>query len=263
MLPVAVEKVLADVHLFMGSEEGRRAVRAALQRRRLPGFFDVEIEEAVLGEALRFLRGGGEMVSVPGWCRARVNARAIDLARGVLREERRFGVRVPFDDAFDDAFGDAFGDGLEDELQEELRVEFLDEFRDEPQDVSPLFAGDAGAVVDKGLDGVRRGLLASGADDVAVAGALTFVSRVGEEVVPVPECPQPRAGADAEEAAVWVALWYLGLRDCFGPGNTMAKRRSRAAGKVRSLLRELLGNTSADTSGSTSGEFSGGEGRVR
>lgn len=59
--------VLGQVHTFMGSETGRLAVRNALARRRLPGCLDVEIGEAVPGEALRFVRNGGVITSTAGW----------------------------------------------------------------------------------------------------------------------------------------------------------------------------------------------------
>lgn len=233
MLSAAAEGVLAAVHLYVGSAEGRRVIGSALQRRRLPGSFDVEIEEAVLGEALRFLRAGNEIVSVPAWCRARINARAIDMARGVLRRERRLGVRVPFDEgsflddaAFDDAgFDDDHADGVQ---------------GDAPGWPAEDSLSDDGVAHDRrSLAELRTALLASDASDASVAGALTFVSRVAEDVPPVASCPTPRAGADVEEAAMWVVLWYLGLRDCFGAGNAMAKRRSRAASKIRSVLRKV------------------------
>jgi hypothetical protein len=236
MLSAAHERTLTEVHLFVGSDEGRRVVATALSRRRLPGFFDVEIEEAVLGEALRFLRGGGEIVSVPGWCRARVHARAIDLARGVLRRERVLGVRVPFDDVAD-------VDGSADDLGPDATDAAGDQGGDVAgvRDLMGDDAGSASATGDGSLDEVRARLLAVDAPDEAIAGALTFVSRVADGVTPVEECPLPRAGADEEESAIWVALWYLGVRDCFGPGNAMAKRRSRAAKRIRGVLRSLGG----------------------
>lgn len=196
---------LAAIHAFMASDTGRGAVRAALARRRLPGYLDVEIEEAVLGEALRFLKNGGEIDSPAGWCRARITARSVDLARGALRDRRRWGERVPFG---------------EDLLNEEDHAE--DATADLPEG---------------GIDKVRRDILSSGGNETAIAGALTFVTRVGEQATLAAECPQPATGADEEESAMWAVLWYLGLRDCFTPGNTAAKRRSRAARGVRELLR--------------------------
>lgn len=200
---------LAAVHEFMASDPGRNAVRSALARRRLPGYLDTEIEEAVLGEALRFLKNGGEIDSPAGWCRARITARSIDLARGALRDRRRWGERVPY--------------------TEDLLEGTLDESNAAQDETVGLPEG--------GLDQVRRGLLRSGANETAIAGALTFVTRVGEGAEIVDECPQPATGADEEESAMWAVLWYLGLRDCFSSGNTAAKRRSRAARGVRELLR--------------------------
>jgi hypothetical protein len=205
-----LQNVLAEVHVFVGSNAGRDAIRNALARRRLPGYLDVEIEEAVLGEALRFLKGGGVIVSPAGWCRARITARAVDLTRGALRDQRRWGVRVTFND---DAI-DAIADGHEE--------------TDGNESLNAL-TGD--------LDQVRRDLLRSGENSTAIAGALTFVSLIGDEAEPLKDCPQPSTGADTEESAIWAVLWYLGMRDCFIPGNAAAKRRSRAARNVRELLR--------------------------
>lgn len=212
LIPVPIRELhddLAAIHAFMSSDTGRNAVRSALARRRLPGYLDVEIEEAVLGEALRFLKNGGEMDSPAGWCRARITARSIDLTRGALREARRWGERVPFDE------------------------DLLEEVAEETESL-----GGAGTDLAEGaIDTIRRDLLLSGESETAIAGALTFVTRVGEGAEIVDECPQPATGADEEESAMWAVLWYLGLRDCFSSGNTAAKRRSRAARGVRELLR--------------------------
>lgn len=196
---------LADVHAYMASADGQDAVRSALARRRLPGHLDVEIEEAVLGEALRFLKNGGAIDSPGGWCRARIRARAVDLVRGAIRDRRNWGVRVP----------------LTDEIPE-----------NEP-DGTDVLAGDPL----EDLDGIRRHVLSTGDADTAIAGALTFISLIGEQAEPLDACPRPSTGASAEESAMWSVLWYLGIRDCFSPGNTAAKRRSRAARGVRDLLR--------------------------
>lgn len=211
LLPVPTENLhhdLAAVHAFVASDAGRSAIRNALVRRRLPGYLDVEIEEAVLGEALRYLKNGGEIDSPAGWCRTRITARSIDLARGALREKRRWGERV------------AFPDDLPDETLE------VDDMTEES-------AGAPGGDVDQ----VRRDLLRAAESETAIAGALTFVSRIAENAELPAECPQPAAGATTEESAMWAVLWYLGRRDCFGAGNTEAKRRSRAARGVRELLR--------------------------
>jgi len=199
--------ILGQVHTFMCSETGRLAVRDALARRRLPGYLDVEVEEAVLGEAMRFVKNGGTITSPAGWCRARITARAIDLVRGMVSERRRWGVRVPFDE--------------NDREINDLEDGGVSWFPDETDSI----------------DALRRGILGAEEEDAAVAGALTFVSIVGEEAQILDHCPRPSTGANQEEAAIWAVLWYLGLRDCFGAGNTAAKRRSRAARSVRKLLR--------------------------
>jgi hypothetical protein len=198
------EKLLIDVHTYVGSEVGRRRVAEALQRRRLPGYMDVDIETAVLEEARKFLERGETMNSVAGWCNARIGARAIDLARGAIRREREMGRTVSVETIVEEAV-------------------------DTTELVVP--AGE--------LNTMRRLILDGAADAHAKAGALTFINRVAEKVDLCPECPQPKTGADESETAIWAALWYLGHRDCFESGNTAAKRRSRAAAGVRAALRSM------------------------
>lgn len=207
----------------MGSKAGQDTVRKALSRRRLPGALDVDIEEAVLGEAYRYLQRGGTIDSPAGWCRARIAARAVDLSRGVIRTERHWGKRV-----------DA---GL---LEREDSSMDSDEQAPDQMDGPTYVEGDDWSLDGQGhdLDNARRGLISLRDDDIATAGALTFAAIVGEQAKPLEVCPQPTAGASPAEAAMWGVLWYLGIRDCFGPGNTAAKRRSRASAKVRRLLRD-------------------------
>lgn len=95
----------------MASQLGQDRVQRELQRRRLPGALDSDIEEAVTSEALRFLKNGGSIESVPGWCNARIAARVIDLARGVIRRER--AEQAAFESA-----EDGTGDNLDEVLTE-------------------------------------------------------------------------------------------------------------------------------------------------
>ena len=74
-----------------------------------------------------------------------------------------------------------------------------------------------------------------------ISAAITFIARVADEAELAQQCPQPEAGATATEAAVWAGLWYAGRHECFGEGNTITKRRSRAMSRVRALFEQHLG----------------------
>lgn len=194
MRSAAHDEALVQVHSYVTSATGQAKIQQALQRRRLPGSFDTEIEEAVIAEAMRYLSGGGEITSAPGWCNARITARSIDLARGMIRKEAREALVVPNDDVADVA------------------------------------------VPDSGLASLRDAVLNADAHALDVCGALTFISIVGDGASLAPACPQPLAGATPEDAACWAGLWYAKRDDCFGEGNTVTQRRSRAAKRIRSLL---------------------------
>jgi hypothetical protein len=203
MLTLEQEAVLAEVHVYVGSDEGQRRVSAALERRRLPSSLDTDIEEAVLSEARRFIMRGSLIESVPGWCNARIAARSIDLARGVIRKEKRLGVQA-----------------------DEAELEHLAEPEELP------VGGDLG--------GLRLVVLDLDERPEDISAALTFITRVADEANLSSQCPQPDAGATPTEAAWWAGLWYAGRHECFGSGNTITKRRSRAMARVRALLERHL-----------------------
>jgi hypothetical protein len=194
MRSAAHDEVLVKVHSYVTSGLGQAKIQQALQRRRLPGAFDTEIEEAVIAEAMRFLANGGEITSAPGWCNARITARSIDLARGLIRREAREALEAPNDDITDVAAPDA------------------------------------------GLSGLREAVLIADAHALDVCGALTFISVIGDGASLASSCPQPLAGATPQDAACWAGLWYANRDDCFGEGNTVTQRRSRAAKRIRALL---------------------------
>jgi hypothetical protein len=204
MLSPTVESTLAEVHAYVSSETGQERIRKALLRRRLPGALDTDIEEAVLGEAFRFLNRGQLIGSVPGWCNARIAARSIDLARGAIRNELVFGVRVSDDD------------------------------------IADMTAVEETSDLGGSLAEARAAILHADASSADISAGLTFVTRVTDEGGLLEECPQPAAGATASDAAMWAGLWYARQDECFGVGNTFTKRRSRAAKRVRALLAEAL-----------------------
>jgi hypothetical protein len=194
MTPLAHDEVLQEVHSYVMSELGQAKIRQALLRRRLPGAYDTEIEEAVLSEAMRFLKNGGEIASAQGWCNARITARSIDLARGAIRREAQGALVVPDEDAPDEL------------------------------------------VTASGLEPVRAAVLNADAHALDVCGALTFIAVIAENAALASDCPQPLAGATPEDAACWAGLWYAHRDDCFGTGNTVTQRRSRAARRIRTIL---------------------------
>lgn len=212
VLSPAQSSVFQEVHSYVSSPEGQTRIHQALLRHRLPTALDADIEEAVISEALRFIRKGNEIASPAGWCNARISARAIDLARGVIRrrladEDRSHSEYDQCADDQQDALGDVF-----------------------PRDESPASSST--------LSGWRSTVLHADADPYDVCAVLTTISVLAEGVPLVEECPQPQAGATREEAACWAGLWYANRAECFGEGNTITKRRSRATKRLKQLLRE-------------------------
>lgn len=210
------ERVISEVHLYVLSEEGQTRIGRALQQRRLPGSLDTDIEEAVISEALRFVRDGGEIGSVAGWCNHRIRARSIDLARGAIRRERALGVAVS-----------------------EEGVEAVEESDEATADAAMLEEYGVDVLSD-GVSAMRREILESGADPLDICGVLAVVSVLAEQATIDPDCPQPLAGATPEDAACWAGLWYAGRTECFGVGNTVGQRRARAARKMKMVLRAVI-----------------------
>jgi len=192
---------LTAVYTYVLSETGQAHIRRALQRRRLPGAFDTDVEEAVLAEASRFLSRGGEITSAAGWSNARITARSIDLARGVIRRE----AAAPAAQALEETYPDV--------------------------------AEHDATVPEGGLSDLRAAVLGCDASPLDVCGALTVISVLADEASLAPACPQPLAGATREDAACWAGLWYGERHDCFGEGNTTTQRRSRASKRIKAVLR--------------------------
>jgi hypothetical protein len=232
---------LTEVHIYVASQPGQDRIRHALQRHRLPTALDADIEEMVLAEARRFVQAGGEITSAPGWCNARIRARAVDLARGAIRRDaahtelaRRHGhpgaSPTMLDDTAmpDDSWGHDTGRDLDDR---DLDDRDLDD-RDLDDQVAPL---------DENLAALRRAVLTADAAPLDVCGTLTAIAVLADAAVPVPDCPRPQAGATRVEAACWAGLWYAKRTECFGEGNTVTKRRSRASKRIKALLHAAVG----------------------
>ena len=213
---VILSQPMQRVYDYMSSEAGQAYIRSCLARRRLGEFLDTDIEEAVLSEALRFLARGEVISNADSWCKSRINARTIDLARGAIRKERDLGVRV-----------------------ELFEVEQAQE--NEEETVSQFSLDGSVSLAD-----IRKLIAASDDTDINISAALSYITRVGEEATLHRDCPQPKAGATPSDAAVWAGLWYAGVESCFGPGSNITKRRSRAMERVRQLLRSCLTSGSRD-----------------
>jgi hypothetical protein len=235
MLTPALEATLAEVHAFVASDQGQQRIHAALLRRRLPGSFDTEIEEAVLSEALRFLTQGGEITSVPGWCSSRITARSIDLARGAIRAQRAIGIRTSFDEQDIHATDTVDQDTIEQDAIDQDTIDQDDLTLD-----LPIFNGANPHRDSQSSNGamakVRTALLDADAAGIDIAAALTVVAVLADEAALHSACPQPLAGADQQDAACWAGLWYAHRNECFGPGNAVTQRRSRAAKRIKHLL---------------------------
>lgn len=206
------DQTLVEVYNFMSSLKGQDTVRNALLRRRLPTALDSDIEEAVLSEATRFLANGNTIESPSGWCAARISARSLDLARGMVRHRR---------------------DGF-------MVIDGFPDISDYPEPVDQEISL---ALSDAALTSLRKNIVESMAPGPLVSGALTVVSVLAEEAELAKTCPQPATGATSMDAACWAGLWYARQSDCFGPGNTVDQRRARNTKRIKQLLLSLLGKT--------------------
>lgn len=234
-------ETLVEVHRFLASEAGVSCVQRNLQRRRLPGALDTDVEGLVADEARRFLARGGEIVNVAAWCRLRISSRTIDLARGMLRAEKALTAPVAGPAQHDDPDGWEY-DGDEGDVETGVEVG------------GGAFDGvGEGELSGVRLDSVRAQLLSVEPGWVA-ASALAVVVRVAEGGCLHPDCPQPVAGATPTDAAMWAGLWYARQQQCFAPAgspntNTITRRRARAAARVRDALRAVLQSGSGPAGG--------------
>lgn len=211
MVPVnKTDQTLVEIYNFMSSTKGQDKVKSALLRRRLPTALDSDVEEAVLSEATRFLANGNTIESPSGWCSARISARALDLARGMVRRDRDGCILV-------DGFPDV--SDYPEPVDQEISLEMSD----------------------AALTYLRKNIVESTASGPLVSGALTVVSVLAEEAELVKTCPQPVTGATSLDAACWAGLWYARQLDCFGQGNTVDQRRARNTKRIKHLLVSLLG----------------------
>lgn len=235
---------LTEVHSYVSSREGQDRIHRALQRHRLPTALDTDVEEMVLSEARRFVLAGGEITSVPGWCSARIRARAVDLARGAIRRDAahaelaRRHAAAPAGMALSSAALDDQDNLDQDNPDQDGPTQgglSQDAYDHDGHDTSG-FAG-----LDENLSGIRRAVLHADAQPLDVCAALTAIAVLADAAAPAPSCPRPLAGATPLEAACWAGLWYANRQECFGDGNTVTKRRSRASKKIKSLLHAALG----------------------
>lgn len=103
-------------------------------------------------------------------------------------------------------------------------------------------------------DGIRVAIEYSGAGPVDVSGALTVLALQRDPAADVGESPRPKAGATPDQARLWPALWFAGLRDKAFPvaGKSTAaqqKYRSRAAEKLDAFLVDVLARLHRERNG--------------
>lgn len=194
----------------MASDTGKLKVTKALTRRRLPGSFDTDIEESVLSEATRYLDRGNIIESVPGWCSARITARSIDLARGIIRNNG------------EDAYRHINA----------LDLDTIEETKDDIEQYTSLSSDS-----DEAIAYLRKCILNAKCDPQNISGALTVIAALAEGAETHAECPKPIAGSKPIDAACWAGLWYAHRQDCFEENGASAQRRSRGGKQIKELMR--------------------------
>ena len=204
------ETTLIAVYQYMASEEGKLKVTKALTRQRLPGSFDTDIEESVLSEAARYLDRGNTIESAPGWCSARIKARSIDLARGIIRNNGM------------DAYKHINA----------LDLDAIEGSKGDLEQYSSLSSDSEEAIAY-----LRKCILNAKCDPQNISGALTVIAALAEGAETHAECPKPISGSKPIDAACWAGLWYAHRQDCFEENGASAQRRSRGSKQIKELMR--------------------------
>jgi hypothetical protein len=95
---------------------------------------------------------------------------------------------------------------------------------------------------------VQRAIEATNDESWRVSAALTFVSIIAHKARVGDGCPQPKAGATYEDAALWAGLWYAGRTECFiDPTRTrqaIDRDRARKCAQLRELMKGAAGGPS-------------------
>lgn len=219
------------VSLWLMSADGQRAVARTCQSLRLPAAFDTDLVVQVCRAADRMVEKGEPIESAPAFATRTLRLRAMSLLASPRSSRARNVVA---------------GDDGEIETD---RADGVDRFADVEADLR--------------ADEARRRLagLWPSEQPWALSAALTVMSVLYDGAVPGTGCPTPVGGASEIEAAHWSGLWYAGRHDLFpGPnepgGNTLTKRRSRAATVVKDVLRSSASDATtanADQDGDSRG----------
>lgn len=192
---------------------GRRLAPAAVRRLGLPADLAADATQEALLRVRRAELRGVAVEDLEAFTATLVRRAAHDLLRGRLRRPEGHLV-TPLDDGGTD-----------------------------PRDLLAADDQAEGAALAGIAAGALRGRLGARLDDATVAtcGALAVLAVVLDGAAPAEDCPAPRGGAGADDAAAWAGLFYAGCGGCFPVDGgvedaAMRQRRSRAVGRQRRVL---------------------------
>lgn len=156
------------------------------------------------------LRRGADTVditNVPAYCCTTIKRQVLQLVRGEIGERRR-------------------------------RQIVEDQHRDDDAIAAPLVQSVDSAVGEALRSAVEA---TSGPIPTVTSAALTYLTLTEFPAIPVDDAPAPRAGANPDQARMWPALWFAGVRDGIFPDGeqhdaAQRQRLSRAARKVSDAL---------------------------
>ena len=224
---------------FLRSDTGRAAVHRTLEARGLPrALADDVIQDALRRVCVASLTGDTAVDNIEAFVVTVVQRAAVDILRGRIRRPQVIDLHGVDPDAGVQGW---------------------------PLAAMPLDVG-ADIVAEESLAAVRRAVHHSlTIDPLAGAAALAYLAVAVDGAVPPADCPRPRAGATATDAAEWAGLWCSGRRDCF-PGEALdprgagaadaarvRKRRSRGSRHFRRVLTDAAASAGLGREGATRG----------
>jgi hypothetical protein len=220
---------------WLGTSDAERTAKRFIRRSGLPLDPGDLVSEAAMRILVRvdgdpgFFSGDAYRSSVPGnYCARIMRNYMVDLLRGVSRE--RSARRL---------------------LEADARNEDPSVTAPELTDAQRQRLAEAAADVS---DGIRVAIEYSGAGPVDVSGALTVLALQRDPAADVGESPRPKAGATPDQARLWPALWFAGLREMAFPvagksTKAQQKYRSRAAKKLDAFLVDVLARLHRERNG--------------
>ena len=234
---IANDMVQFEIMRWLDTDDGARAVKAALQTRRLSPAFDTDFHDVLLHEARRQLSRGVSIRSVPAWSRQYLGWRADKLLNELGMGT---GVHRPALEAFvESATGSSIG------LCSDIDGDSDPDGRVGPS-LSPIEVAVLGELEWKVFDAdlLRVLVMNDPAPSRSRSAALTLISMLMDDAKPGDGCPRPGQGVAPVRRPLWAAVWYSGQRDLFGPvgksDDSRRQQRSRAMRELEELLKKIV-----------------------